>query len=243
MRFDSFYKDISETELINEGINDLGIFKAVFMAGFPGSGKSYTLSKVKSGLIEPRMVNVDLYVEFKDPHGGHYEEFYNRSRILLESKLTLYINSVLPLAIDTTSAQSTAVVRRYNILENLGYDLGMIFVNTSSETAWDRIQKRTRKVDRESFENYYNQIKDTKNFLKSKFPFYIEVSNDVGELTNEVVLDAFKKVSYFYDSPIKNPIGKEYFDLMKRNGWKYLAPSIMTMSQLKRKVSDWYRSV
>ena len=48
-----------ENYLISEGINDKGIFKACFMCGHPGAGKSYTLTKIKSGIIEPRIVNID----------------------------------------------------------------------------------------------------------------------------------------------------------------------------------------
>ena len=33
----------------NEGIHDPSIFKAVFLAGGPGSGKSYVASKVLAG--------------------------------------------------------------------------------------------------------------------------------------------------------------------------------------------------
>jgi hypothetical protein len=234
MRFDNYYKNV------NESIEDIGIFKGIFLGGHPGSGKSYLLSKVKSGRVEPRMVNVDLYPERKDPLGGHYEMFYDRSKKLLMSSLTLYINSLLPLACDTTSAQTNTVIRRYNILENLGYDLGMIFVNTSKETAWDRIQRRTRKVPRDDFEKYYDSVTQTKTFLKSKFPFFVEVNNDVGELTNEVILQAFRKVSYFYEASIKNPIGIEWYNLMRENGWKYLTPNIMSLAELKGKVSEWY---
>ena len=49
---------------INESIEDKGILKACFMAGTPGAGKTYTISKVKSGQIEPRMVNTDKWTEF-----------------------------------------------------------------------------------------------------------------------------------------------------------------------------------
>lgn len=241
MRLDTFIGEINETELLQESINDLGIFKAVFMAGFPGAGKTYVLTKVKSGQIEPRMVSVDRYVEFKDPNGKDYMAFYDRSKTVTATQLLLYINSLLPLAVDVTSSKSTTVIRRYNILENLGYDMGMIFVNTSAETSWERIQQRSRKVDRDSFLRYYDQIQKTKEFLKGKFPFYIEVKNDTGELTDEVVLGSYKKVSYFYESSIKNPIGQGYYNLIKSYGWKYLTPNVMPMAELKGKVADWYR--
>ena len=33
-------------DLLNEGVNDPGIFKAVFLAGGPGSGKSFVASQL-----------------------------------------------------------------------------------------------------------------------------------------------------------------------------------------------------
>ena len=53
-----------ENYLITEGINDKGIFKAVFMVGFPGAGKSFVITKIKSGEVEPRIVNTDKTIEF-----------------------------------------------------------------------------------------------------------------------------------------------------------------------------------
>ena len=45
-------------DLLNEGVNDPGIFKAVFLAGGPGSGKSYVASQL-FGI--PEKVNVSAY--------------------------------------------------------------------------------------------------------------------------------------------------------------------------------------
>ena len=45
--------DILETEQILEGPNDPHIFKAVFLAGGPGSGKSYVAQKLLKNLILP----------------------------------------------------------------------------------------------------------------------------------------------------------------------------------------------
>ena len=33
-------------DILKEGVNDPGIFKAIFLAGGPGSGKSYVVSKL-----------------------------------------------------------------------------------------------------------------------------------------------------------------------------------------------------
>ena len=48
---------------LNESINDKGIFKAIFLVGIPGSGKSYTASKL-NGVISPKIVNTDIAVEY-----------------------------------------------------------------------------------------------------------------------------------------------------------------------------------
>ena len=51
--------DILENHQIEEGPNDPAIFKAVFLAGGPGSGKSYVATKILSGLgLKP--VNSDM---------------------------------------------------------------------------------------------------------------------------------------------------------------------------------------
>jgi hypothetical protein len=45
--------------IMNEGIQDKGIFKACFMSGSAASGKSYVITKITSGQINPRIVNTD----------------------------------------------------------------------------------------------------------------------------------------------------------------------------------------
>ena len=49
-------------ELLKEGINDVGIFKAVFMAGGPGSGKSAVARKL--GITALGLKNVNLSIIF-----------------------------------------------------------------------------------------------------------------------------------------------------------------------------------
>ena len=149
---------------------------------------------------------------------------------------------MLPLFIDMTSSNPNSVIARYNILESVGYDIGMVFVNTSLETAIERVEGRKRKVSKEVIMNYYNQIKKTKGFLRNKFPFFMEADNDYGKLDDKAVLKAFKKVSMFYTSPISNPIGEGFLKEMRENGWKYLVPNIYKEGELKNIISLWYRS-
>lgn len=222
-----------------EGIEDRGIFKAVFLAGHPGSGKSYTLSRIKSGQIEPRIVNTDKFVEhYKN---ADWMKIGDRVRRLNNSQLVLYLNSMLPLAIDGTSGSISAMLRRRGLLESMGYDTAMVFVNTDLETALKRIQQRERKVDEDFVRKSFRQLNANKSFYRGKFDTFIEVENGEGELTDKAINHAFKFVKAFYDSPVKNPIGKRRIATMRQNGWKYLDPNVMPLDEIKKIVSVWYR--
>lgn len=230
-----------ENYLISEGINDKGIFKACFMCGHPGAGKSYTLTKIKSGSIEPRIVNTDkAFPLFKEYWNNNWGKISTKVKTINKNQLTGYINSMLPLAVDGTANNPSAVLKRVGILESFGYDVGMVFVNTSLETAIERASKRERQVDLEFIKKVYKQVNKAKTFYRGKFQTWIEVDNNDGELTNNVITHAFKFMSSFYNSSINNPIGQEHKETMIRNGWKYLSPEIISIDQIKKGISGWY---
>ncbi len=224
------FNDLRNYEL-NESILDRGIFKAVFLAGAGGSGKGYVLSKVKSGSIEPRIVNIDRFVEY---YGHNYEkEYFDRSRKQTTKQLIQYVNSLLPLAIDCTSKKHEVTIKRAEILESIGYDTAMIYVNTSLETSLERASKRSRKVPENEIISAYEWLQKSKPFLRARFGLFLEVNNEPGELTDEVITKLFKKMSFFYDGPVRNSIGVETIELMRKNGCKYLMPEVYTMSELE----------
>lgn len=234
----SFDKFINENTIINESIEDRGIFKAVVMAGTPGSGKSYLINQIKSGSIEPRVVNVDRFTEFLNIQD--IASVYDRSKQLTKNQLVQYLNGVLPLFIDTTGVNTERLKIRLNILDKIGYDYAMVFVNTSLETALERASQRERKVDPDIIKVYYDRLQKYKNDVKGLFSFSMEINNDKDELTNDVILKAFKRVSYFYDAPVENPIGQERYELMKEHHWKYLSPEIVDLNTIKALVNSWF---
>jgi hypothetical protein len=58
-------------------------------------------------------------------------------------------------------------------------------------------------------------------------------------LTDAVIQDVFKKTLFFYDSPVVNPIGKEYIRVMRDNGWKYLSPNVIGFSKIREEANAW----
>ena len=247
---------ISFKQFISEGIEDRGIFKAIFLCGSPGAGKTTTLGKIDDPNISARVVNTDQAYEFLA--GKHKMKFStdeeaelswlflkDKSKVLTKDRLALYLNGALPLVIDGTSSNPSSLLLRVGILESLGYDVGMIYVETDLETSLANITKRAesegRKVPEDAVRKMHAETEYLADYYKSKFDFYLKIKNSAGELTNEVIIDAYKKAKSFFESEVQNPIGKKAIDTLKHYKEKVLIPNILDKSELAKKVDGWYR--
>lgn len=239
-------------EFLNESINDKGILKAIFVCGIPGAGKTYTVSQL-SGTISPKIVNTDKATEFLSTkynmiaNSTTWKTFFQDNTQRITSKMLFnYTNSMLPLFIDGTSNDVSNLLTRVGILESLGYDIGIVFINTNLDTAIERVKHRSkisnRHVDEEFVKQIHSQVEDNKNYLKSKFDFFKEVSNNPGELDNKAILSIFKEVSSFYNEPLRNIVGIRTLEKMKKQKQSYLVPSIYDKLTLEKKLNGWYRS-
>lgn len=234
-------------EYISESIEDKGIFKCIFLGGSPGSGKSYTRKKISDGRIEPRIVNTDKFFEYLaqehdiEMTGNPPDWLIDRSTTLTRKQLVQFLNSMLPMFVDGTSASITNLLRRSGIMEGFGYDVGMVWVNANFETAMERIQQRDRKVDPKFVREVFDRLEENKNFYKSKFSTFVEIDNYDGLLTDDVILDAYKTVSSFYSSPVRNPVGVRNIQQLRDEGGKYLSPTLYDMEDIERSVDLWYR--
>jgi len=234
---------------LNEGINDKGIFHAIFMAGNPGSGKTYTYTSIKSGQIEPKVVATDKFFKL---FGDEWDKiwvketgFKDKINLLTQNRLYNYFNGMLPIVVDSTSSNAESMFRRQKLLESLGYDVGMVFVNTSLETSLSRASEREKETGRhvppDFIEKSYKKMQELKNSYRINFKFFMEVNNSEGELTNSVIKNAFNKVKNFYSLPINNITGKETLNTLIKNGWKYLVPNIYKEEYLKGLTKLWHK--
>jgi predicted kinase len=234
-------------ETLNESVYDKGIFKAVFFGGLPGAGKSYTIKNISDGSIQPRVVNFDKYAEFlgkqlgiKDVGGYVEKTFIDRTKQMNISQLALYLNSMLPLFIDSTSNKINRAVYRDGLLRMFGYDTAMVWMNTSLETAIERIRKRDRSVPIEFVKSVHANLEENKNYYQSHFSMFLEINNDDGELTDKVLLEAYRKVSSFFKSDVKNPIGNRNKEAAE-NSSGYLVPEVYRdINKIKSKLINWY---
>ena len=141
---------------VEEGVNDPHIFKAVFLAGGPGSGKSFVSNKMLSG-TGLRTVNSDDIYEYMmtkagkeltpdDIYSDEGQEIRNRAKQITKNKEASHIEGRLGLIIDGTGKDVAKVQRASEQLKSLGYETMMLFVNTSEDVAQERNEQRARSL-------------------------------------------------------------------------------------------------
>jgi len=240
------------TEFINEfkleeSIQDKGIFKAVFLSGLPGAGKSTVISKITDGAVEPRIVNTDKTYEFlldknnAEANSVAWELFGPLSKTMNSAMLYNYINSMLPMFVDGTSANTGALLRRSGLLEGIGYDTLMIWVDIDIEESIRRVSLRKRKVDPNFIKSLQSQMSANKQFYKSRFGSnFIEVDNN-NDNFSAMEAQTFSAANKFFMSPVLNPVGQKTIKKLQESGEKYLVPSIYDSEYIKKMVGVWYQ--
>ena len=241
-----------EEFLLNESINDKGILKAIFVVGLPGAGKSYTVSNLK-GQISPKIVNTDVALEFlskKTNIPANSETwkavFRDSTKKMTSTMLYNYINGMLPLFIDGTSNDTSNILSRAGILESLGYDIGMIFIDTDIEIAKQRATERAEKigrtVDPSFIDKVYKESEANKKYFQSKFSFFKVYENNGQGLDNDLMQKLFKQVQGFYTEDVQNPVGARNLEKISEEKEKYLVPALFSEEMLKNKLSTWYKT-
>ena len=155
-------------QILREGVYDPGIFKAFFLAGGPGSGKTFVTRSAFAG-TGLKLVNSDAAFErglkkanlsLKMPD----EEEYFRNIIRAKAKMTTattldtYVQGRLGLVIDATGRDLNVINTQKRMLDQLGYDSYMVFVNTSLEVALERNKNRPRSIPEYIVTNSWNGV-------------------------------------------------------------------------------------
>ena len=201
---------------LDEGINDPHIFKAVFMAGGPGSGKGFVAQNLLGG-TGLRTVNSDDMYEYLlkkqdlaldpatigSPQG---QEIRQRAKTLIKSREAQYIDGRIGLVIDGTGKDPNIISKHVNKLREVGYDVAMIFVNTSLEVAQQRNQKRERTLPRDMVTQLWNEVQENimkfqQIFRPDRF-FVIDNSGGLEDLDRKENFDkVYNETQRFLNTP------------------------------------------
>jgi len=199
MRVEEIIKSVEEGindphifKSVEEGINDPHIFKAVFMAGGPGSGKSFVADKMLKG-TGLKMVNSDQVFELimnkdgiemtPDNVGSDAgQERREKAKTLTIKRKDIFLDGKLGVVIDGTGKDVMKIGKIKERLENLGYDSMMLFVNTSLDVALQRNEKRDRSVPEDMVKDMWKQVQDNIMKFQQMFgaPNFYVVDNSGG---------------------------------------------------------------
>ena len=215
---------------LNEGVYDRAVLKAFFMAGGPGSGKSYVadasivpkragLKVVNSDeLFEKALRKVNMTTDIASLGVGTEDYEYammlrNKAKSLTNRRKDLYIRAKLGVLLDGTGHDYEGIKKQVNLLKELGYDAYMVFVNTSKEVALQRNQERERKVPEEIVIERWQDVQENIGKFQNLFGatnFIIVDNNDVKEEGKRLLKRTFVKVDKLIDKPLRNPTGKRW---------------------------------
>ena len=213
---------------LQEGLQDPHIFKAFFLAGGPGSGKSYVV-RYSTGGTGLRVVNSDpVFEKLLDQAGLDKkmppEEFKPREKLRLRAKeLTAaqhknYLMGRIGLVIDGTGKEYDKIRGQKAKLEALGYDTHMIFVSTSIDVALDRNRKRARSVPEDitimSWKAVQSNIGQFQQLFKGNF-----VIVDNNKKDENIEASTFKAVKRLLGKKVQNRRAYEWVRMeMERRG-------------------------
>jgi len=198
---------------LQEGVYDPNIFKAFFLAGGPGSGKSYVVRRTTGG-TGLKVVNSDDAFESLLKKAGLSlkmppEEFERKEKVRAHAKeLTAkrqanYLDGRLGLIIDGTGRQSSKILRQKSSLEELGYDTYMIFVNTSIDVALERNEKRARSLQSSFVIKSWKDVQSNIGAFNNMFRkgFIVVDNNDADE---DVFQSVWKRVQGLLRKKVTN---------------------------------------
>ena len=219
------------TDILTEGVYDHGIFKAVFTAGGPGSGKSFVASTL-FGMPEKmpfvsanglKGVNSDsafeTYMEkaklstnlqkLTKPQHAKAMDLRKKAKSVSVKRMQQFINSKLGMLIDGTGKDYSKIAKMQKELLKRGYDCFMVFVNTDLEVALQRNSNRERVLPEKIVRDGWNAVQNNLGKFQSLFGAsnMLVVDNSEMKEFGKVVK---KAANSFVKKPIKNHIAKQW---------------------------------
>ena len=205
---------------IQEGVYDPNIVKPPFLAGGPGSGKSYVVRKTTGGMgmkivnsddvYEKMLKDVGLDTTPEDIYSDQGQDIRLKAKKTVKVMQSSYIGGRLGHIIDGTGKDYDKISKQVGMLKGLGYDCYMIFVNTSLDTAQERNAERKRTLPEKEVEKMWKEVQTNIGKFQRLFgnkSFVIVDNNDAGE---DVFAKVWKRVMVLIRNKVSNHIAKRW---------------------------------
>ena len=190
------------------------------MAGGPGSGKSYVAGKTTAGLglkvvnsdivFEKYLKQARLSFEMPDAEAAKRDERRAAAKAVTDKRKDNYIEGRLGMVIDGTGKDYSKISSQASQLKAIGYDVHMIFVNTSLDVALERNKQRPRQVLEKIVIDSWNAVQKNigqfQRFFGNK-NFIVVDNNNAGE---DILGKAYKEVRRMLRKKVDNHIAKAW---------------------------------
>ena len=207
---------------LQEGVYDPNIFKAFFLAGGPGSGKSYVVRKTTGGTglkvvnsdnaFEKLLKDANLSLKMPEDETDARKPVRDRAKEITKKQQANYLEGRLGLIIDGTGHNFDKIATQSNGLRQLGYDTHMIFVNTSLDVALERNASRSRSVPEsvvvKSWRDVQTNIGKFNNHFKSEM---IIVDNNKPD--EDIIKQVYKRIQSLLRKKVKNTRAQSWIEM------------------------------
>jgi len=211
---------------LTEGKEDMHILKAIFLAGGGGSGKGVVADAMFAG-TGMKVINADKHLErfmkdLKIPFAevGSQYTLFRKARDLMQQEMRHYALARLGIIVDSTAWDYDRVAKPVQKLRKLGYDVYMVFVDTSLETALQRNIARGKKGGRDVPDSFIetawrgaqkNKARYAKLFGKKNL-FVLDNDKDIEKKTwANVIAPKLRSLSNrILKRPVSNKVGQRW---------------------------------
>jgi len=213
---------------INEGVNDPSIFKAVFLAGGPGAGKSFVVGKTALPALGFRLINSDeafeaalnkagLTTSAEDIASAQGQALRAKAKALTGKIMLRALEGRNGIVVDGTGKDYAKIKKQVDELRKLGYAVKMIFVNTDLDTALERNRMRNRSLPDAKVEEMWKDVQ--KNIGKFQGLFrnrLIVLDNSKGSDIERSTIEAYKDVKTWASKPPENKIAAKWIKSQRK---------------------------
>lgn len=219
--------------MINEGVKDKTALKFIFLAGGPGSGKTYLANKLfgidkgvnfsKDGL---KMVSFDdIFEQILERDGwpkdlttlapedqkwvmsDHPKSPRQEARNLMKQRMKLMSKNQTGMLFDGTGQSAYTYINRKKEMEDLGYDVSIVYVDTDLDTAMERNAARERRLPDEVVKKIWNDVQHNKEIFQKHFGDNMVVINNSKDAPIDETLPS--AIDRLINQPIKNKFGQK----------------------------------
>jgi shikimate kinase len=214
---------------LQEGVNDPAIFKAIFVAGGAGSGKTFIADKTAFASMGFKLINSDRHFEKglakaqlemtpENIYSDEGQAVRKRSKQTSGKELQLAIDGRLGLLVDGTGKDYSKIKKQVDGLNAIGYETALLFVNTDLDTAIQRNRERRRRLPDDVVALMWKEVQNNLGKFSQLFGRHMYIiDNSESSDWSSASTSVYKRVREWAKQIPVNPAAKAWIDHARKN--------------------------